>query len=274
MNSVEAQMEMVLSIIVLALCAVIASDYIKVSTVAMKSTPLIICIVILALITCSIFPMVGFSLFLLLAVLLFKRNVQTAIQAREPVYKPRKQVSFNMEEPPSGFQHTNTMPSSEPVEVRTENEVYVPHSLPNVAPILNIRGSTNATVETDPLTENPEILETPHAEYGANTIMHQTPHKEFPFSYYKSQPRKFNEFNETDSENPLLGKIVEPFIPANYGDEQGAPIEGPYPIQQERAYESPEERQLPYYPSQEMGTNEFKSSSDQSIDEKVTAITY
>ena len=273
MNSVEAQMEMVLSIIVLALCAVIASDYIKVSTDAMKSTPLIVCIVILALITCSIFPMVGFSLFLLLAVLLFKRNVQTAVQARQPVYKPRKQVSF-MDETPSGVQHTNALPASEPVEVRSENEAYVPHSLPNVAPILNIRGSANATVETHPVTEDPEILETHNTEYGANTIMHQTQHKEFPFSNYKSQPRKFNEFNETDSENPVLGKIVEPFVPANYGDEQGAPIEGPYPIQQERSYESPEERQLPYYPSQEMGTNIFAPSSDQSIDEKLSAITY
>jgi hypothetical protein len=82
------------------------------------------------------------------------------------------------------------------------------------------------------------------------------------------------QFNETDRKNPVLGSIVEGFMPANYGKEVGAPVEGQYPIDERRSSSSPDTRDYNYHPSPTIGSNEFEKVTGPDLDEKVSNLNY
>jgi hypothetical protein len=187
--------------------------------------------------------MAGLALFFLLAVLLFSRNVETTLSRGD-------------------FSSRNEGP---------QLEIYNPLNSPSLPPMSN---SYSAIVNTHPVTERPEVLNTGNTTYGEKSIMSQRIPEANPYYTFTSDHRSFNEFNETDRKNPVLGKIVENFEPANINDEQGAPIEGQYPKEQPRALSRPESRDYTFRPMRDMGSNDFAPVDGVNIDEKMSALKY
>ena len=237
----ESQIELFLSVMVLAFTTALATGHIRLPSGLANSPILIMFLVIIALVSFSIFPITGLALFFLLAVLIFSRNVDTTLS----------KVSF---------------PSSYPtVEVREVNNA------PTMPPLSD---DHSATVQTHPVTERPEVLNTGDTVYGEKSIMTKRVPVASPYHSFRDDHRSFAEFNETDSQNPVLGKIEEGFVPANYGDEQGAPVEGLYPKELERASSDPESRDYTFRPAQDMGSNNFVPVQGPNIDVKMSALKY
>lgn len=110
--------------------------------------------------------------------------------------------------------------------------------------------------------------------YGEKSIPNQSNAHARAYTSDKSGPRDYSEFNETNAQNPMLGQ--EGFEPAPYGDEEGAPVDGQYPIQDERAMaNSAEERDYSYRPASDTGSNDYAPPAGPGIeDEKLKAVAY
>ena len=115
--------------------------------------------------------------------------------------------------------------------------------------------------------------------YGENSIALQKNRPAVGFSSQSSGPREYSQFNETNPGNTLLlgpQKTNEGFKtsdPAPYGDEQGAPVDGLYPKEQERPTGSPDSNVYTYRPDADTGSNAFTRDGP-NIDEKVVALAY
>lgn len=109
--------------------------------------------------------------------------------------------------------------------------------------------------------------------YGEESIANQAKKDARPFESQSSQPRSYDQFQETNQSNPALGPIQEGFEPAPYGDEQGAPLEEMYPVGEQRASSSPDSRDYMYRPDPDTGSNTFTRAGPD-IDEKKAALTY
>lgn len=185
-------MELIVSGGILALTALIATGNVDIPvnpTIAPIATAIL---VIAALGSFSLYPAVGIALFVLTAVILFKRNVLSSI-SNKPVY----------------------------------GDISIPDQI------------------------------------NAPAIPHSTTHV---------GPRNYDEFNDTDGHNPMLG--AEGFEPAAaYGDESGSPVDGQYPIDEARASGSPDTRDYAYRPDPTTGSNEFTRFGPD-MDEKLAAVTY
>lgn len=186
--------EMGLTVLVLAFTAAIASDTLRFPFLMAAGHTATILLVIASLGAFSMYPAVGLSLFLLTAVLYFKRNVQVTL------------------------------------------------------------GSANSS-------------------YGIEAIMEQPHVPAAPFSNEASQPREYAQFQETNPANPMLGPIAEGFEPAPYGAEQGSPVDGQYPIDEERANSTPTPLSYVYRPDPDTGSNAFERDGPD-LDEKKEAIVY
>ena len=194
MSSTEA----ILTAVVLGAATAVATDYVEVPYASLHSTLITVILVIVALLAFGKYPAVGLSLFFLIAVLYFKRNV------------------------------------------------------------------------------NRTILSSSRA-YGDRTIMTQPHVTARPFESESSGPRPYGQFQETNPANPMLGPIKsaiqEPFEPAPYGDEQGAPVEGQFPKEQDRTSSSPETQDYTYRPDAATGSTEFERYGPD-LDEKMDAFKY
>lgn len=190
----QANGEMLLTVLVLAFTAAIASDNLRFPFIHVAGHTATIVLVIASLGAFSIYPAVGLSLFLLTAVLYFKRNVQVTV------------------------------------------------------------GSAKSA-------------------YGINTIVEQPHEAAAPFSNEASQPREYAQFQETNPANPMLGPVQEGFEPAPYGAEQGSPVEGQYPIDEQRASSAPTALSYVYRPDPETGSNAFERNGP-NLDEKKETFVY
>ena len=105
--------------------------------------------------------------------------------------------------------------------------------------------------------------------------MEQPHEKAQPFQTESSGPRQYNQFQETNPANPMLGPTLETegFEPAPYGDEQGSPVDGQYPTDEARISSSPEALEYVYRPDPETGSNNF-SRYGPDLDEKKEAFEY
>ena len=187
-------MEFVPAIAILALTAALATETIRFPYMMMSSHAATIILVIAALGAFSVAPAVGLALFLLTAVLFFKRNVHRTV--------------------------------------------------------------TSA-----------------HSKYGETTIPQQPPVHADPYVSQHSGPRNYNEFQETNPANPMLGAKIEGFEPAPYGAEQGSPVDGMFPAMDPRASASPEVEEYIYRPDADSGSNEFTRYGPD-MDEKKQAFAY
>jgi hypothetical protein len=194
MNFVKDNMEMIASVAILVLTAAIAADYVRFPYLMMAGHSATIIMVIAALGAFAVYPAAGLSLFLLTAVLFFKRNVHRTVSAMD-------------------------------------------------------------------------------SKYGETTIAAQPHVKAQPYESAASGPRHYNQFQETNPSNPMLGPQVEGFEPAPYGDEQGSPVEGQYPTDESRISSSPEALEYVYRPDPETGSNAFQRYGPD-LDEKKKAFQY
>jgi hypothetical protein len=132
------------------------------------------------------------------------------------------------------------------------------------------------------------VLEIAAASTYAETAIREQPALQtMPYDSPMSAPRTFNEFRETDAENPMHGQVREGFAataaaavvaagePAPFGGDLAAEsVEGMYPIDADRP-------QAPlnavdafvYRPAEDMGSNEFVASGP-TIDEKKKHLAY
>lgn len=190
--------ELVLTTAVLGLTTAIATKLVDIPPALVHAPHFAVVFLIVAIAAFAVYPAVGLALFLLTAVLFFKRNV-----------------------------------------ART-------------APILNTKRT-----------------------YGIDSIRNHKIEKAYPYESVSSGPRMYNEFEETDSKNPMIGPLKEGFEPAPYGDESGAPVEGQYPKEVPRASASPERKDVYYYrPDDAMGSNKFVRGDGPYMDTKLDALTY
>jgi len=203
MSVVKAPAEAVLTAVVLLATTAVATDYIETPHIRLDSPVIAVLLVIVALVAFSIYPAVGLSIFLLIAVLYFKRNVDRTLSA----------------------------------------------------------GGLRPAART----------------YGEDSIMEQPHVNARPYASQSSGPRQYDEFQETNPFNPMIGPvrsaIKEPFEPAPYGDEQGAPVDGQFPKEQDRTSASPESQEYLYRPEPTTGSNEFQRYGPD-LDEKMDAFKY
>ena len=196
MSSVRA--EAILTALVLAGTAGVATDYIDLPYSTLQSTTTTVLLVIVALLAFVKYPAVGLSLFLFIAVLYFKRNVTRTVLSSSRAYGERN--------------------------IATQ-------------PRINAR----------------------------------------PYETQASGPRPYGQFQETDSSNPMHGPVTstikEPFEPAPYGDEQGAPVDGQFPKEEDRTSSSPDAQDYTYRPDPATGSNEFERYGPD-LDEKMDAFKY
>lgn len=184
--------EIVLTAVVLAFTSALATGYINLPHV-MLGGALVAVLVVASLGAFMLSPVVGLSLFLLTAVLFFKRNVDKTLS------------------------HSTT--------------------------------------------------------YGENSIMTVGAKNAEPYETQSSGPRQYDEFQETDASNPMLGPKIENFEPAPYGDEQGSPVVGQYPKDAPRASSTPTPVDFTYRPEADTGDNEFARFGPD-LDEKKMTIAY
>lgn len=201
----KAPIEALLTAVVLLATTAIATDYMSVPPHLFYSPVSSVLLVILALVAFSVYPAVGLSLFLLIAVLFFKRNVDRTMSSANQAIKPAA------------------------------------------------RG------------------------YGETTIMDQPRVTTRPYETDASGPRTYNEFQETNPQNPMYNTvktdIKEPFEPAPYGDEQGSPVDGQFPKEVDRSTGTPEQQEYIYRPDPLTGSNEFQRYGPD-LDEKIDALKY
>lgn len=117
--------------------------------------------------------------------------------------------------------------------------------------------------------------------YAEAAIREQPALQTMPYESPMSAPRTFDEFRETDAENPMHGQVREGFAataaaavaaagePAPFGADLAAEsVEGMYPIDADRPHAAVNAVDAYVYrPAEDMGSNEFQASGP-NIDEK------
>lgn len=109
--------------------------------------------------------------------------------------------------------------------------------------------------------------------YGETSILTSGNETANPYASQSSGPRDYDEFQETNPSNPMLGPKVENFEPAPYGDEQGDPVEGQFPKEEPRANSTPTPVDYTYRPAADTGDNTFARFGPD-LDEKKLTLAY
>lgn len=99
-----------------------------------------------------------------------------------------------------------------------------------------------------------------YATYGIDSIRRQHRADAEPSQSLSSNPRQYDQFQETDATNPMhaLG-AQEGFEPAPYGDEElNENVEGAFPIGATRVSAAAESSEYVYRPDADTGSNAFE----------------
>jgi hypothetical protein len=113
-----------------------------------------------------------------------------------------------------------------------------------------------------------------YATYGIDSIRRQAHDHADPNASMSSQPRQYDQFQETDAHNPMHATVQEGFEPAPYGDEElNENVEGSYPIGAARASSTAEVQEYIYRPDNETGSNTFERVGP-NLDEKMQSFAY
>ncbi len=178
--------ETAITLLVLALTTAIATNYLLLPFAAFSSPIAIVLMVVASVGAFRLYPALGVSLFLLTAVLFFKRNASTLYSAK--------------------------------------------------------------------------------SAYGDVSISAEPAATAVPYASEKSGPRKYDQFNETDPNNAMLGPVREGFVgasaivdvPAGLSADAGAPVEGEYPLDAARPSATASAQETgTYRPAADMGDNTF-----------------
>lgn len=193
--------DMLVAVLVLAFATAIATDFVQLPFAAFSSPVAIFVLVVASLGAFTVYPAAGLALFLLTAVLFYKRNAAAVFSAK--------------------------------------------------------------------------------SSYGDASIPAESMGAAVPYVSSMSQPRNYDQFNETDPANPMLGPVREGFATANgvadepeaFGKPSDAAPVGSYPIDEPRASSTAEPRDYVYRPDPETGSNDFVRFGPD-MDEKKSAFGY
>lgn len=112
------------------------------------------------------------------------------------------------------------------------------------------------------------------ATYGVESIRQQPHDDAQPKSEDQLAQRQYDQFQETDSHNPMHAPVQEGFEPAPYGDAYlGETVEGAFPIGEARQAVSSDSSVYPYHPASDSGSNSFERFGPE-MDEKKKSFSY
>jgi hypothetical protein len=113
-----------------------------------------------------------------------------------------------------------------------------------------------------------------YATYGIDSIRRQDKDHADPSATLSSEPRQYDQFQETDAHNPMHASVQEGFEPAPYGnDELNENVEGAFPIGAARATSSEDAHEYIYRPDRDTGSNTFERVGP-NMDEKMRSFAY
>jgi len=268
--------EIGLTVVVLALTTAIATKMFVLSSKITSSPITAVVLVVVALALFSVYPAVGISLLLLTAVLMFNRNVRTAMKA---IGKPLRNDNFQ------NVAATLTTVSDDMFQGQMNGPTYPDRTVANAAPanesLTNIMYTNRPPI---PMPSGPPIPPpASRGKYGADSIMTENVGDAVGASErgFMSAPRPLDEFNEMNPSNPMLGRVkVEegfesllPKEPAPFGAEEGTVPYGSFPRDAQRASSTGEVRGYTYRPEMDTGSNEFKRFGPD-LDEKTDSFKY
>ena len=262
--------EVGLTVGVLALTTAVATKMFVLSNKITSSPITAVVLVVVALALFSVYPAVGISLLLLTAVLMFNRNVRTAMKA---IGTPLRNDNFQ------NVAGTTTTTSDDMFQGQMNGPPYPDRTVANAAPANESLSSIMMTSRPPiPLPSRPPVLPpSSRGTYGADSIMTEKIGDAVGASEngFMSAPRPLNEFKETDPSNPMLGpvKVEEGFEPAPFGAEEGDVPYGSFPRDAQRASSTGEVRDYTYRPESDTGSNEFKRFGPD-LDEKTDSFKY
>jgi hypothetical protein len=206
--------------------------------------------------------MLGVAFFMLTAVLLFYRNVRnTNVKLQRFVPNIDEDEDF-----------TDTPKNAEAPPENVLNMVF-DDTTPNtvLAPSASVSNTPSAQLgqflQEHRAASDGSAVNSSLGEYGETTIPKQKGGVAREYSTFGTVPRSYNEFNET-------GPTIEGFAsePAAFSD-LGAPTEGQYPIEADRASSTPDQRDYTYRPESDTGTNTFTRFGP-NLDEKKDVFQY
>jgi uncharacterized membrane protein YraQ (UPF0718 family) len=98
-----------------------------------------------------------------------------------------------------------------------------------------------------------------YATYGIQSIRRQPRADAEPSQTQSSEPRQYDQFQETDASNPMHATMAEGFEPAPYGNEElNENVEGAFPIGAARVSASADSSEYVYRPDANTGSNAFE----------------
>lgn len=262
--------EVGLTVVVLAITTAIATKMFVLSSKITSSPITAVVLVVVALALFSAYPAVGISLLLLTAVLMFNRNVRTAMKT---IRKPLRNDNFQ------NVAGTTTTTSDDMFQGQMNGPRYPDRTVANAAPaneaLTDIMYTSRQPI---PMPSRPPVPPpASRGTYGADSIMTEKIGDAVGASErgFLSAPRPLNEFNETNPSNPMLGpvKVEEGFEPAPFGAEEGDVPYGSFPRDAQRASSTGEVRGYTYRPELDTGSNDFKRFGP-NLDEKTDSFKY
>jgi hypothetical protein len=253
---------MIFVVAVLVLTTCIATGVVKVPMWATKSYITAIVLVILSLGAFSKDPMLGVSFFLLTAVILFSRNVNTTAAK---IQNFTAHIEADTNEP--FFDLPMEAPKASVVNSITTNNA----GNAVLAPTTDSDNSQNSTLNTfldqHRAASDGSAVNRSLGVYGEETIMKEGPMTAREFSTFVSSPRGYNQFNETSG-------LVEGFTSDQASfSVVSTPTDGQYPIEESRPFATAESRDYTYRPDSDTGSNSFQRSGPD-LDEKKDAFQY
>ena len=247
---------MLFIVVVLVLTTCVATGVINVPLKIVDSPYTTVIMVILSLGGFSKDPMLGVSIFLLTAVLLFYRNVRktaTKIQHSLPSAEPffDSQLEARKES------------VLDAISNNTSNDVLAPSPFVESTPSATL----NTFLDQHRAASDGSAVNRSLGVYGEETIPKEAHKPAGDYSTFASSPRGMNQFNETNG-------VVEGFTSESASfSELGSPIDGQYPILESRASSTPDSRDYTYRPDADTGSNTFERIGPD-LDEKKAAFQY
>lgn len=252
---------MLLIVGVLVLTSCVATGVLNVPLWIVDSPYTTVLMVILSLGGFSKDPMLGVSIFLLTAVLLFYRNV------RKTASKLQNFVPTSENDEPEPFFDTPLEARKESVldaiSNNTSNDVLEPSQTIENTP----SDTLNTFLDQHRAASDGSAVNRSLGVYGEETIPKEAHKPAGDYSTFVSSPRGMNQFSETSG-------VVEGFTSKSTSfSDLGSPTDGQYPILESRASSSPDSREYTYRPDADTGSNTFERIGPD-LDEKKAAFQY
>jgi hypothetical protein len=204
-------------------------------------------------------PMLGVSIFLLTAVMLFYRNVRKTASKLQN-FVPTSENDEPFFDTPLEARKESVLDA---ISNNTSNDVLEPSQS-----VDNTQSDTlNTFLNQHRAASDGSVVNRSLGVYGEETIPKESHKPAGDYSTFVSSPRGMNQFSETSG-------VVEGFTSESASfSELGTPTDGQYPILDSRASSTPDSRDYTYRPDADTGSNTFERIGPD-LDEKKEVFKY